>query len=547
MHAGIRAISTLAALALISWGLFTGDDLSDARWLTMLFGAWVLLLIGTHVPLPSSLPTFNHTIVRSALMLTTVFMIISAQLVRVQVVSGDDIYYKTAIDPRGEVISNPRLTSSKLESSRGKIYDRNGILLADTVREGETYYRTWPVPSAYPVVGYYSPLMYGATGLEATYQQHLSGEAGNNSIERTIRNLLRMPQSGADLHLTLDAELQSSAMNMLDHSTGAVVVLDIQTGETLVLASNPTYDPNMLFTTGNDVDAAAYWDTLLNDPKAPLVTRANIGLYTPGSTFKTVTAGIAIEEGYAEPDSVYEDDGQINIDGRILPEFNRPDETRDQWTLGEGIAWSLNVVFAQIGMQVGGQTFWEYAPRFGFGDEIPYDVPVAEGQIANSREALSDKNMVADTGFGQGQIQTTPLHLAMIAAVWANDGKMMEPYLVDTISDPDGEMTEGSSPSVWKTPVSAETAQQVERTMVNAVEAGSVQDARVGGYVVGGKTGTAETGDGEAHSLFIGFIGEPEPRYAIAVVLEGGYGGLNSAVAIGRDILVAAIERRPGE
>lgn len=547
MHAGIRAISTLAALALISWGLFTGDDLSDARWLTMLFGAWVLLLIGTHVPLPSSLPTFNHTIVRSALMLTTVFMIISAQLVRVQVVSGDDIYYKTAIDPRGEVISNPRLTSSKLESSRGKIYDRNGILLADTVREGETYYRTWPVPSAYPVVGYYSPLMYGATGLEATYQQHLSGEAGNNSIERTIRNLLGMPQSGADLHLTLDAELQSSAMNMLDHSTGAVVVLDIQTGETLVLASNPTYDPNMLFTTGNDVDAAAYWDTLLNDPKAPLVTRANIGLYTPGSTFKTVTAGIAIEEGYAEPDSVYEDDGQINIDGRILPEFNRPDETRDQWTLGEGIAWSLNVVFAQIGMQVGGQTFWEYAPRFGFGDEIPYDVPVAEGQIANSREALSDKNMVADTGFGQGQIQTTPLHLAMIAAVWANDGKMMEPYLVDTISDPDGEMTEGSSPSVWKTPVSAETAQQVERTMVNAVEAGSVQDARVGGYVVGGKTGTAETGDGEAHSLFIGFIGEPEPRYAIAVVLEGGYGGLNSAVAIGRDILVAAIERRPGE
>lgn len=547
MHAGIRSISTLAALALISWGLFTGDDLSDARWLTMLFGAWVLLLIGTHVPLPSSLPTFNHTIVRSALMLTTVFMVISAQLVRVQVVSSDDIYYKTAVDPRGEVISNPRLTSSKLESSRGKIYDRNGILLADTVREGETYYRTWPVPSAYPVVGYYSPLMYGATGLEATYQQYLSGEAGNNSIERTIRNLLGMPQSGADLHLTLDAELQSSAMNMLDESTGAVVVLDIQTGETLVLASNPTYDPNMLFATGNDVDAAAYWDTLLNDPEAPLVTRANIGLYTPGSTFKTVTAGIAIEEGYAEPDSVYEDDGQINIDGRILPEFNRPDETRDQWTLGEGIAWSLNVVFAQIGMQVGGQTFWEYAPRFGFGDEIPYDVPVAEGQIANSREALSDKNMVADTGFGQGQIQTTPLHLAMIAAVWANDGKMMEPYLVDTISDRDGEIAEGSSPSVWKTPVSAETAQQVERTMVNAVEAGSVQDARVGGYVVGGKTGTAETGDGEAHSLFIGFIGEPEPRYAVAVVLEGGYGGLNSAVAIGRDILVAAIERRPGE
>lgn len=546
MHTGFRVICILAAVSLVGWGLFTGDDLSDARWLTMLFGSWVLLVIGTRIPLPT-MPTVNHTVIRTALVLTTVFVIISAQLVRIQVVSRDEIYYKTAIDPSGEVISNPRLTSSKLDSSRGKIYDRNGILLADTTQDGGAYYRTWPVPSAYPVVGYYSPLMYGATGLEATYQQELSGEAGNNSIERTIRNLLGMPQTGANLNLTLDSDLQESAMNMLSDSTGAVVVLDVQTGETLVLASNPAIDPNQLFTTGNDPEAAAYWNSLLEDPETPLVTRANIGLYTPGSTFKTVTAGIAIEEGFAEPDSVYDDPGQINIDGRILPEFNRPDETRDQWTLAEGIAWSLNVVFAQVGMQVGGQTYWDYGPRFGFGEQIPYDVPVAEGQIANDRDALSDKNMVADTGFGQGQLQTTPLHLAMIAATWANGGTMMEPYLVGSISNPEGNVIQTTSPSAWQTPVSPETAAQVEAMMVNAVENGSIQNAIVDGYVVGGKTGTAETGDGTAHSLFIGFIGDPEPRYAVAVVLEGGHGGLNSAVTIGRDILVASIERRPEE
>jgi peptidoglycan glycosyltransferase len=334
-------------------------------------------------------------------------------------------------------------------------------------------------------------------------------------------------------------------MNMLGDSTGAVVVLDVQTGETLVLASNPTVDPNQIFTTGNDPEAAAYWESLINDPETPLVTRANIGLYTPGSTFKTVTAGIAIEEGFAEPDSVYEDTGELNIDGRILPEFNRPDETRDQWTLAEGVAWSLNVVFAQIGMEVGGQTYWDYGPRFGFGEQIPYDVPVAESQLANNREALSDKNMVADTGFGQGQLQMTPLHLAMVAAMWVNNGEMMEPYLVSSVTDPEGNITQRTLPSVWKTPVSPETAEDVEQMMINAVENGSVGNARVDGYVVGGKTGTAETGAGTAHSLFIGFIGDPQPRYAVAVILEGGDGGLNSAVAIGRDILVATIERRP--
>ncbi|HWV23976.1 MAG TPA: penicillin-binding protein 2 [Thermomicrobiales bacterium] len=545
MHTALRTIFIMIALGLIGWGLFTGEDLSDARWLAMLFGAWVFLLLGTRIPLPSSMPTFNHSLIRTALVITTVFIVISAQLVRVQVVARDDIYYKTAIAPDGEIISNPRLTASKLNSQRGQIVDRNGVVLADTRQEDGTYIRYWPVPSTYGVTGYYSPLMYGATGLEGSWQRELSGETGTNAIEHTIRSLLGMPQQGANLHLTLDSYLQTSAMQMLNGSTGAVVVLDIKTGETIVLASNPTVDPNQLFTTGTDPEAATYWQTLLDDPETPLVTRANIGLYTPGSTFKTVTAGIAIEEGYAQPDTVYTDDGFLDIDGRILPEYNRPDDTRDQWTLADGIAWSLNVVFAQIGLQIGGETYWQDAPHFGFGEEIPFDLPVSQSQIANNRGALSDRNTVADTGFGQGQIQITPLQLAMIAAMWANDGEMMRPYLVDSVSSPSGSTVRTTSPKVWKSPVSAETAGKVRDMMVNAVDNGSIQNAKVGGYVIGGKTGTAETSDDRAHSLFIGFIGDPEPRYAVAVVLEGGYGGENSATAIGRDILVATIERRP--
>jgi penicillin-binding protein A len=544
MTTALRAISILGAITLIGWGLLISDEISDARWLLLLGGAWILLVLGTRITLPTGLPTFNRTLIRSGMLIATVFIVISAQLVRIQVVEQDAIYYRTGVDAEGEVISNPRLVSQQLDFDRGRIYDRNGIVLADTIEQDGIYYRSWPVSSTWPVTGYYSPMMYGSTGLEATYEGELSGD-GRNSFENTFRQLLGMTPQGNNLVLSLDADLQTQATNMLGSSRGSVVVLDVQTGATLVLASNPTFDPNQLFTTGNDPEAAAYWNLLLEDPSTPLVVRANQGVYTPGSTFKTVTAAIAIEEGYAEPESVYEDSGQLNIDGRILPEFNRPDESRDQWTLSEGIAWSLNVVFAQIGMQIGGETYWQYGPDLGFGVMIPYDLPVAESQMANNRDALSDKNMVADTGFGQGQLLMSPLHLAMVASAWANDGRMMEPWLVESITDPDGETIWSASPGTWRQPVSAEAANDVEAMMVNAVENGSIGGARADGYVVGGKTGTAEIGNDRSHSLFIGFIGDPEPRYAVAVVLEEGSGGLTSAVAIGRDILVAAIGRYP--
>lgn len=544
MTTALRTLSILGAIALLGWGLLISDEISDARWLLLLGGAWILLVFGTRITLPAGLPTFNRTLIRSGMLIATVFIVISAQLVRIQVVEQDAIYYRTGVDAEGEVISNPRLVSQQLDFERGRILDRNGMVLADTIEQDGIYYRSWPVASAWPVTGYYSPMMYGSTGLEATYEGELSGD-GRNSFENTFRQLLGMTPQGNNLVLSLDADLQTQAMTMLGDSRGSVVVLDVETGATVVLASNPTFDPNQLFTTGNDPEAAAYWNSLLEDPSTPLVIRANQGVYTPGSTFKTVTAAIAIEEGYAQPDSVYEDSGQLNIDGRILPEFNRPDESRDQWTLAEGIAWSLNVVFAQIGMQIGGETYWQYGPELGFGVTIPYDLPVAESQMANNRDALSDTNMVADTGFGQGQLLMSPLHLAMIASTWANDGRMMEPWLVESITDPDGQTIWTASPDSWRQPVSAETANDVQEMMVNAVENGSISGARVDGYVVGGKTGTAEIGNDRSHSLFIGFIGDPEPRYAVAVVLEEGSGGLTSAVAIGRDILVATIGRYP--
>ncbi len=132
--------------------------------------------------------------------------------------------------------------------------------------------------------------------------------------------------------------------------------------------------------------------------------------------------------------------------------------------------------------------------------------------------------------------------MAMITSMYVNGGQMPEPYLIDRVMDQDGDVVSRTEPRVWRDSISAETAADVEAMMIGAVTNGSVNGAAADGYRVGGKTGTAETGDGSVNSWFIGFIGDEEPRYAVAVVLEGGGGGLSTAVGIGRDILVSTMQ-----
>lgn len=537
----IRTLAGVAAAGLIVTGLIVQDGVSDARWLAMLGIAWALLLVAVRIPLPTSMPTINRSVIRTALVFTTVFIVISAQLVRIQVVDSDAVYYRSAVSPDGETIGNPRHQFEELGVHRGQILDRDGEVIAESVQNGDVFERVYPEPATAYVAGYYSPLLYGVSGIEDSYNSELSGQAGNNPVQRVINDLLNRPQQGADVTLTLDADLQRTASNLLQDANGSVVVMDAETGEVLVLVSNPHYDPNQLFTaSGAEAEAAAnYWGGLVDDDDAPLVLRSNLGLYTPGSTFKTVTAAAAIENGYAEPNSVYEDDGQMVIDGRVLEGDNRPDESRTEWTLEEGLGWSLNVVYARVGLQVGATELWEAGEQFGFGETIPFDLSTSTGQLASSREFLSDNNALADTAFGQGQLLTTPLHMAMVAGAFANNGQMMEPCLVATIGDD----RSSCEPSVWREAVSADTASDVQGMMDFAVENGAVTAAQVPGFSVGGKTGTAETGDGTAHSWFIGFIGtEDDPEYAVAVVVEEGHGGNVGAVSTGRDILTETIQ-----
>lgn len=532
------------AVALVGYGLAAERGISDERWLALLGLGWVALVVAIWPRLPKNWGTFSRSAIKTAFLLTSLFAILAVQLVRIQAIDQDSIANRTGGNiETGESLQNPRTVDTDLALNRGSIYDRDGNLIAGVeVRDGVGY-RVYPDPATAYVAGYYAPLQYGLTGLEATYDEELRGVAGGNPITEALNQLLHSEPEGNNLILSLDAGVQDTAQQLIGDRTGAVVVLDIKTGATIALVSNPAYDPSQLVATTTDERdaAAAYWSTLVNDPDSPLVLRATSGQFTPGSTFKTVTAAAAIDTGIADPNDVYEDNGSLTVDGREIVENNRPDDSIDQWTLTEGYMYSLNVVFAQVGLEVGASDLEKYAAAFGFGSGIPYDLPVVESQLANNLDFLDSQVALAETAFGQGQILATPLQMALIAACVANDGKMMQPYLVDSIESADGDELRSVDPSVWRTPISSSTAQTLQQMMIDAVEQGSVSGAAVPGYTVGGKTGTAETGSGDPHSWFIGFIGDPEPRYAVAVVLEHGGGEVGAAVSIGQGVLADVI------
>ena len=228
-----------------------------------------------------------------------------------------------------------------------------------------------------------------------------------------------------------------------------------------------------------------------------------------------MTASAALQSGIAEPDTVFEDNGSFEIEGHFIKEANRPDDTITSWTLTEGFAYSLNVVFAQVGLQVGKKTLEERAQAFGIGTSVPFDESVSAGQIASSGYFLDSKAALADTAFGQGELLVTPMHMAMVASAVANSGDAMRPYLVQSLSDEKGKVVSTADPRQWHTAIDQQTADTMQGLMVDAVEWGYAGAAILPGYRVGGKTGTAESGSDVPHGWFIGFAGEDEPRAAL--------------------------------
>jgi penicillin-binding protein A len=546
-----RTLATLAALGLIVYGMATTDESTDSLWLLCIGGAGVALLIAWWPKGTRTLPIFNRTMLRWGTIVLVGFFLMTIQLVKIQVVESHQTFNRIVVTESGDVFQNPRISMDTARQQRGAMLDREGRVLVESVRrEDGTYERTYPEPSAAPLVGYYSPPLYGMSQLEASFNDYLSGSEGGNPVVEWFDSLLHRERRGYDIQTTIDVDLQRRATELLGERAGAVVLMDAVTGEVLAMVGYPSYDPSKLYAsagqqTSEELAAInSYWTELISNPDAPLVFRPTQGLYTPGSTFKTITVAAALQEGLAQPDQVYRNEGALNVDGRIIIEQNRPDETRVDWTLEESYSYSLNVVFAQVGLQLGADRLWEWGNRFGINEEIPFDILTDGGQVASSQSALVESQaLVADTGFGQGQILTTPLQMAMVVSAVVNGGTMMEPRLVGSVRDTEGRTLERFRPAAWRHVLSAEVAAQVRQLMLASADYGFANAAQIEGVVVGGKTGTAETGGEAPHAWFTGFAEEGDRKLVVSVIVENAGSGSVVALPIGRDLMAFAISQ----
>ena len=438
---------------------------------------------------------------------------------------------------------------------RGWIRTDNGKVLAKNQSKrvgGKTFYlRQYPKGKlAADVVGY-STQGRSRTGLERSYNDYLTSSNSDlhTVVSRTLDSLTGKTIKGNSLVLTLRPGAQFLAQKGLDGQCGAVVVLDIKTGRVLVMATSPTYNPNLVeshFEKINRIRANCAGP-------APLVNRATAGLYAPGSTFKLVTAAAALDSGAFTPSSTFDDPGYCVEYGKQVKNFsdqNGP-EVFGTVTLTEGLQHSINSVFCNIGKKLGGLTILDYARRFGFYDLAPLETPEderrASGLYDHGRLYTPKRDYQVDPGrlaFGQERLGVTPLQMAMVAAAIGNGGIVMRPYVVDRVLKPGGGGLKRTKPKELGRAIKPQTASELTRMMELVVTGGTGTNAQIPGVRVAGKTGTAETGTPTNTAWFVAFAPADNPRYAVAVVLENQHAtGGQVAAPIAKTILEQLLRR----
>ncbi|GIK40848.1 MAG: penicillin-binding protein [Chloroflexota bacterium] len=439
------------------------------------------------------------------------------------------------------------------EISRGTIYDRNGQALAYDQPTGEgRKIRFYTEPSLAPVVGYVSGLRTGVSGIEHSFNESL---LGLNRFDTQVSRMVYQPMTGSDVYLTIDSRIQRAASQALGNKTGAVVVLEAHTGAVLAMVSAPTFDPNRILDEAYLRSLFAHCGEGTNCPNV-LLNRATQGLYVPGSTWKTVSLVAALDTGQVTPESVFDvgsprKDAQgpyyvYEVDGGIVLDRNHTEQVLN---LERAYVTSANAVFGRIGAEMPPNTLIEYAARFGFsrpdGAGPPLEIATSAAQVANDPEALNHNNFLrAITAIGQGELLTSPLNMALVAATVVNGGDMPSPHLLQAVRHPSGALLQGEPGGTWVSGVMRpETARQVRQIMIAMAQSQRGIKEALSGLTVGGKTGTAEVGSGlEPHAWFIGFAEAEGRTVAIAVVVEHGGQGGNVAAPIFAQVAGAAIQ-----
>ena len=477
----------------------------------------------------------GNNVVRTGLALVLAFAVLAAGAGWWQVVDAQRLSTRP---------DNPSVIAAARRTLRGPIVDRNGNWLARSVRdkngEAQRQYRDATVSD---VVGYASSL-FGTAGLERAYNAQLLGLTTGDPLAGLTGKLFPNRQQVLGLQLALDLRLQRAAVAGLGSDRGAVVMLDPATGEVLALASTPTFNASAI---ANPATATATMTALQANKDLPLLPRATLGQYVPGSVLKILTAIAGLDSGAITPSTTYpqqpaaEKTGLL-VDGFRIKDGHHPETDGRALDLYGATEVSCNIWYALTGLRIGGERFVSEAAKVGFGQPIPFDLPTSPSRLTNGQGSapggFADDAELASAAFGQGEAVVTPLQMALVASVIADDGWLMKPHLVTALtgSSPGARTI---APDTWRRVLSSEDAGAIKTAMEQAVE-GSLgrlftTGAAVPGIPTAGKSGTAQLGGtGEPNSWFIGFAPVDHPKVVIAVIVEqGGRGGERAAPLAG--------------
>ena len=409
-------------------------------------------------------------------------------------------------------------------------------LIGYVAKVGDTDY------DKYKAKGYSKEDYIGKTGLEQVDESRLKGTDGFqiytvDSAGKTKKVIgQKAAVNGENIKLTIDIQMQKTIYGEFGSDAGNAVAINPTTGDVLAMVSSPSFDPN-LFTIGM---SDSQWKTISTDAKKPLISRfANT--YTPGSTFKFVTAAIGLKTGKLTQDKTRNITGLLWQQDASWGQYNikRVDDPKKPENLTDAFVYSDNIYFAQTALDIGKDAFLSESKNFGIGEKIPFVYPVQASQLVTS-EGIASNIQLADSGYGQGKVQLSTLHLGLIYSSLVNGGNLLNPLL--EIKD------STAAPSFWKKNViSAENLGVLKTDLLQVVEnpSGTGHGAVIPGMTIAGKTGTAEVNktsqsdtNGTENGWFVG-VNTSNPKVLVTMMVEDvkNRGGSGYVVTKVRDIL----------
>ena len=394
----------------------------------------------------------------------------------------------------------------------------------------------------------------GISGIEKTYHDLLSGKEGTRIEEKDVSGkFVRVlsennAESGKDLKLSIDLELQNFLIPFFEGQKGALVALEPKSGLIKALISSPAYDPNIF----NSSSSLAEIQSIFNDDEGPLFNRATMGNYPPASTIKPILGLAALDEGIVDWNTIIQDDGEFYVEGDPRPYKGWKEDGHGKVDLEKAIVESSDVYFYSTAYDLTIKKLEPFLKKFGFGSKTNIDAEESNGLVPNEKWKLGYigefwfKGDSINLGIGQGYMLSTPIQISQAIAVIANRGEIIKPRLVEEIDELPTELK-----SLGKINLKDETNwEKIEKSMIEVIDslngtANNIKDTR---YVIAGKTGTAQIKSYEDqeyedirenpffrdHALFVGYAPIPDPELLILVVIENGESGSRVAAPIAK-------------